>query len=138
MNMRYEEYGRGTIVFFCLGCLLAVCWVVGAVAKADEPAGAGVVHSAGDAVRGRQLFKNYGCFSCHGTEGQGASTGPKLAPGPLPLEAFRILVRNPANVMPPYSEKVLSEDELRDMHAFLASIGTVNPDELRKIGRGRP
>ena len=32
-------------------------------------------------------------WSCHGYEGQGAVTGPKLAPDPLPKEAFVAFTR---------------------------------------------
>jgi mono/diheme cytochrome c family protein len=135
--MRRVQRGREVVRLLFLECLTAMCLVAGTVGEADEPARAGGVQSASDVGRGRQLFKNYGCSSCHGTEGQGASTGPKLAPGPLPLEAFLVVVRNPANVMPPYSEKVLTESELRDIHTFLASITAPNPDQLREVGRGR-
>ena len=46
--------------------------------------GAGVALAA-DAARGKILFtEKYGCYQCHGTEGQGSPiTGPRLAPNPL-------------------------------------------------------
>ena len=41
-----------------------------------------------DVERGKQIFMRVGCYQCHGREAQGASTGPRLGPNPLPLAAF--------------------------------------------------
>ena len=63
-----------------------------------------------------------GCASCHGLEGQGAPTsGPRIGPNPLPLAAFIKYVRAPKNQMPPYTAKVMSDQELTDVRAFLAA-----------------
>ena len=79
---------------------------------------------ADDVERGRQLYMANGCFSCHGTVGQGGerSAGPKLAPEPYPFEAFRALVRTPSGAMPRMDAKHISDEQLRDMHGYLASI----------------
>jgi len=77
--------------------------------------------SDGDADRGRQTYTKVGCYQCHGREAQGASTGPRLGPGPIPLAQFTRYVRAPRNEMPPYTEKVLSDAELADIHAFVSS-----------------
>ena len=74
-----------------------------------------------DVERGRQTFMRVGCYQCHGREAQGASTGPRLGPGPLPLAAFTRAIRTPRNEMPPYSVKLLSDSELADVHAFVAA-----------------
>jgi mono/diheme cytochrome c family protein len=76
----------------------------------------------GDATRGKATFLRVGCWSCHGYEGQGAATGPKLAPGPRAWPAFSTFVRTTSGVMPPYTEKVVSTQDLADIHAYLASI----------------
>jgi len=82
----------------------------------------GVVRAADDAVdRGKATFLRVGCYQCHGREAQGASTGPRLGPSPLPLAAFTRAVRTPRNEMPPYSTKILSDTELEDVYAFVAS-----------------
>ncbi len=79
--------------------------------------------SAADAARGKEIYVKVGCYSCHGYAGQGASTGPKLAPDPMPPEALATYIRNSApTLMPPYSEKVLGDAEVADIHAYLASI----------------
>jgi len=80
---------------------------------------------AADAVKGKADFMKYGCWQCHGTEGQGSaitSAGKVLAPDPMPLETFIAFVRSTDRAMPPYSEKVLPNEDLADMHAYLSTI----------------
>jgi cytochrome c5 len=75
---------------------------------------------AGNAAAGRKTFIKTGCNSCHANEAQGAApTGPRLAPNPIPFAAFARYVRAPRANMPPYGEKVLSDQDLADIHAFL-------------------
>jgi mono/diheme cytochrome c family protein len=77
---------------------------------------------AGDPVKGKATFARVGCFECHGHQGQGGFTGPKLAPDPLPYDALAAFVRSSSGQMPPYSAKILSDDELGDIFAYLESI----------------
>jgi mono/diheme cytochrome c family protein len=79
---------------------------------------------AADAARGKILFtQKYGCFQCHGTEGQGSPvTGPKLAPNPLPYEALSAFVRTSNGPMPPFREAILPNADLQDIYAYLQSI----------------
>src|SRR5438270_7707411 len=79
---------------------------------------------AADAAKGKVLFnEKYGCFQCHGTAGQGSpATGPKLAPSPLPQEAFTAFVRTTNRQMPPYKEAILPNEDLADIYAYLQSI----------------
>ena len=73
--------------------------------------------------QGRLLYTNFGCYACHGYEGQGAAiTGPRIAPDPLPMAAFTEVIRRPPNVMPAYSPDVLSDEDLQRIHTFLQSI----------------
>jgi mono/diheme cytochrome c family protein len=75
---------------------------------------------AGDVEKGKTVYATNGCAECHGLEGQGAPTsGPRIAPNPLPLAAFIKYVRAPKNQMPPYTAKVMSDEQLRDVRAFL-------------------
>lgn len=81
-----------------------------------------------DAANGQKLFMAYGCYSCHGTQGSGSGdVGPKLAPEPVSLDAMRQEIRHPARAMPAYSEVVLKDSEISDIHAFLASIPKATP-----------
>ena len=75
----------------------------------------------GDAASGFRLFMTDGCYQCHGTVGQGG-VGPRLAPDPIPAEAIAQYIRNPADVMPPYIEKVLGDAGVADIYAYLASV----------------
>lgn len=70
---------------------------------------------------GHAQFLKYGCWQCHGTEGQGTSAGPKLAPEPLPYESFSAFVRSSSRQMPPFREQVLPDQDLQAIHAYLSS-----------------
>ncbi len=90
--------------------------------------------TAADAAKGKAAFMTYGCWECHGTEGQGSvitSGGKALAPDPLPYDTFAAFVRSSSRAMPPYSEKVLPDGDLADIHAYLASIP--KPKDASKI-----
>lgn len=76
---------------------------------------------AGDAAKGKLTFVKNGCFQCHGFVGQGGA-GAKLAPKPMPEEAFVNFVRTTNRQMPPYSEQILSNEDLADIYAYLQSI----------------
>src|SRR3954469_8751152 len=87
--------------------------------------GHGPALAAGNAGKGKAAFLKYGCWQCHGTEGQGSAAtgaGKVLAPDPLPLETFSAFLRSTNAAMPPYSEKVLPNGDLEDIHAYLSSI----------------
>lgn len=77
---------------------------------------------AASAENGKGVFMRAGCWQCHGTMGQGAMTGPRLAPDPLPFEALASFVRTSNRNMPPYRVQVLSDDDLADIYAYLQSI----------------
>src|SRR5262249_4809876 len=92
--------------------------------RAETPQGASPA-SAGNVQNGKALFLKNGCYECHGTVGQGG-TGPRLAPNPLPPDRLIAYVRKPMG-MPPYSAKVMSDNELTDVRAYLASIPAPPP-----------
>jgi ubiquinol-cytochrome c reductase cytochrome c subunit len=77
--------------------------------------------TAGNAETGKKLFVSYGCWQCHGYEGQGGAAGPRLAPRPSPFAGFSRYVRRPTNQMPPYTEKVVPNADLEHIHAYLMS-----------------
>ena len=68
-----------------------------------------------------------GCFTCHGTVGHGGAA-PRLAPNTLPLPGFTTWVRNGTpgfsflSGMPAFPAAVLSDEDLADMRAYLASL----------------
>jgi len=77
----------------------------------------------GNVEAGKKIFTRDGCYECHGHEGQGAvqGAGPRIGPPQLSFEAFSKYVRQPAGQMPPYTSKVISEQELADIYAYLQS-----------------
>jgi mono/diheme cytochrome c family protein len=77
---------------------------------------------AADAGKGKDLYVKNGCWQCHGFVGQGGTPGPKIAPDPMPAEAFVAFLRNSNRAMPPYREAILSNADIADIHAYLASI----------------
>ncbi len=75
--------------------------------------------------KGKDAYTKHGCWQCHGTIGQGSSItsqGKVLSNTELPYESFAAFVRTTNRAMPPYSEKILSNDELADIYAYLKSV----------------
>jgi mono/diheme cytochrome c family protein len=77
--------------------------------------------SAAPAPADRELFVRYGCYQCHGYEGQGGD-GLRIAPSPYPFEAFAAKVRKPANEMPAYAPEVLSDADLQALYRYVRAI----------------
>ena len=102
------------------------CWVIVAL-LASAPAAAqtaqGLGAPAGDAARGRKIYMEQHCYTCHGTVGQGGDrgAGPKIYPNPFPYVAFAQQVRKPRQAMPPYTEKNLPDQDLADIYHYLFS-----------------
>lgn len=72
--------------------------------------------------KGKVGYIQHGCWGCHGTVGQGALTGPRLAPEVKPLAFYSVFVRNSKAAMPPYQKAMLTDADLEDIHAFLLTI----------------
>jgi mono/diheme cytochrome c family protein len=90
---------------------------------------------AASAEHGKAAFMQHGCWQCHGTMGQGSiatSGGKRLAPDPLPWDTFSAFVRSSNRAMPAYSEKILSDGDLADIHAYLQSVP--KPPDVKSLG----
>ena len=75
---------------------------------------------SGNTDNGKRLFLKNGCYQCHGQAGQGGLAGARLAQIKLAQPAFIAYVRNPApGGMPPYRSKVMSDQELADVFAYI-------------------
>jgi mono/diheme cytochrome c family protein len=81
----------------------------------------------GNADNGRKLFAAYGCYECHGRQGAGASTGPRIGPPAISLAAILRYVRAPSGQMPPYTAKVVSDQDLADIYTYLKSFPMPQP-----------
>ena len=77
---------------------------------------------AGNTDKGKQLFMKQNCYYCHGTAGQGTRDGARLAATAMTADGLIRYVRKPAGAMPAYTEKLISDQELRDIHAFLKAL----------------
>jgi mono/diheme cytochrome c family protein len=88
----------------------------------------------GDAAEGKRLYLADGCFLCHGRAGEGGALNgpaPILAKTQMPFDGFKGQLRQPANDMPAYSEKVMSDKQIADIYAFVQSLpGRRPPNDL--------
>jgi mono/diheme cytochrome c family protein len=92
--------------------------------------------SASASEKGKELFVKNGCWQCHGFVGQGGGAGPRIAPDPMPLEAMSGFIRNSNRAMPPYREAVLPEADLKEIHAYLASVPKpADPKSIPLLGQ---
>ena len=108
-------------MFFVTIAAMVIALAMNASPRAQQ-ASTAPAPPAGDSENGRKTLVKYGCAQCHGREGQGAPiAGPRIGPGPLPFAGFAKYVRAPTGQMPPYTAKVVTDQELADIRAFLAS-----------------
>lgn len=108
---------------------LAVATIAGALLVG----GAGMLSAqttapTGNVAHGHQLFVAEGCYECHDYNGQGSGSrkpgvnpGPNLAPAPIPFAAFIKQVRTPRQSMPPYDSRLMTDQDVADIYAYLAS-----------------
>jgi mono/diheme cytochrome c family protein len=81
----------------------------------------------GDAATGKVLFTKIGCYQCHGYVGQGGRAGARIVPTPFKAQDLIRYVRRPAGEMPAYTEVSASDQELRDIYAYLKSFPPPKP-----------
>lgn len=74
---------------------------------------------AGTAQRGAAKYHDYGCVLCHGSVGQSSAFGNAALDPQIPIEGLRYKLRNKSGMMPVFSEKILTEQDVQDIHAFL-------------------
>ena len=75
----------------------------------------------------RALFVRFGCYQCHGYEGQGGEA-LRIAPSLYPFDAFAAKVRKPANEMPAYAPEVLSDTDLQALYRYVRAIPEATAD----------
>lgn len=134
-----------------LGVVLVSAWAVPSRLPAQapppggEPPPSGAANTAakpappapaGSVEHGRKLFAAYHCYACHGFTGE-TGPAPRLNPPPLDEAAFIAYLRNPATsyrdggfvsaVMPPYAADDVSDQDLADVYAYLASLPSTSP-----------
>jgi mono/diheme cytochrome c family protein len=111
-----------------LASVLAVALIAhgGAAAQAPPaPPAQPAAAPAGDAARGKAVYVRYSCYACHGYAGH-SGPGGRLVPMRFPLAAFGSFVRNPPT-MPPYTAKVLTDQQVADLWAYIRSLPVSPP-----------
>ncbi len=117
-----SKISRGAFIPFTAALIFLA--LAGARAQNNtEPGGKADAAPSGNRENGKKLFLSDGCFECHGKEGQGAAqvTGPRIGPPQISFEAFAKYLHHPTGQMPPYTGKVVSDQDLADLYAFLQS-----------------
>lgn len=71
---------------------------------------------------GKRLYNRDGCWECHGWAGQGGRDGARLADTALTTAQLTRYVRKPTGAMPAYIDKVITDQELADIWAYLKSM----------------
>lgn len=109
--------GRLGIVTLAVALVLAACGggVDGDANAAGEAAGSEL------AEQGLEIFRRVGCSACHGQNGEGG-VGPPLA-GHTEEQVFRQVRTPKGDVMPPFPPEKLSDDEVRAIAAWIATLG---------------
>ena len=82
---------------------------------------------AQNAENGKRIFVRDGCYECHGYAGQGTIAGARLAPPVLTAQGMIRYVRRPAGAMPAFTDKVLSDQEVNDIYAYLKTMPAPKP-----------
>ncbi len=82
-----------------------------------------VTSAPGNDQNGQRLYTSYGCYECHGGEGQGSTqtAGSRIGPPTIEFSTFVTYIRQPKGQMPPYTSKAVPDAELADIYAFLQS-----------------
>jgi mono/diheme cytochrome c family protein len=83
----------------------------------------------GNAQNGNRIYTADGCYECHGRVGQGSvQTGaPRIGPPALTIDAFARYIHAPTGNMPPYTSKVVADQDIADIYAFLKSLPPATP-----------
>src|ERR1700758_1708716 len=76
---------------------------------------------------GKRVFVRDGCYQCHGYAGQGTIAGARIGPPVLNAQGMIRYIRRPAGAMPAFTDKVLSDQEVNDIYAYLKTIPAPKP-----------
>ncbi|MBI2862721.1 MAG: cytochrome c [Chloroflexi bacterium] len=92
-------------------------------APAGTPGGGGAPSGLGDAARGKTVYST-NCAACHGANAEGG-VGPNLVASKVAVGQIKQQVRNGSanKVMPAFTASQISDADLDNLAAYLASIG---------------
>lgn len=108
-------------LFVVIPAILIFLSLTTSVAFAQDPA-------AGKTTWEKQVWQ---CSRCHGPQGEGLFARP-LANSTLTEDEWIAQVRNPRRFMPHFSEAQVSDQQIRDMHAYITALPDPTGDFQRK------
>ncbi len=101
--------------------MLAMCFaVLGACGSIEGDDLNEEILSAGTASAGTSVYAS-NCATCHGASLQGA-TGPALSANAFDANQIKTAVRNGKGTMPPFSQTLLTTQQLSDLVAYIATV----------------
>ena len=118
--------------------LIVLIVAASAALVAGEVIAAGQEPAAGNVENGKRLFEKQNCYYCHGTVGQGGRDGARIAATAMTARQLIRYVRQPAGSMPAFTEKLISDQELTDIRAYLKSLPEAKaPKDVPLLDRTR-
>jgi mono/diheme cytochrome c family protein len=99
-----------------LGCVTLV-----SVLLALAGSGLTAAQEDADAVRGKRMFSDAGCATCHGPSGRGA-VGPTLVPMERVFPDFSNVVREGIGEMPGQAEDNVTDEQIALVYEYLVGL----------------
>jgi mono/diheme cytochrome c family protein len=122
LERRGREGRREVLSFFASFALIVVAAPGLAASPSQTPSPPAQASAAsGNVENGKTLYVKYSCYACHGYEGHGTGPATRLVPMRMNLPGFSAYLKNPRQ-MPPYTSKVLSDEQAADIWAYIKSI----------------
>jgi mono/diheme cytochrome c family protein len=84
-------------------------------------AGTALAQGGGDPVKGKTLWEQRNCKSCHGLMGEGKYAGPRAGDGKSAADWIK-QVRTPRQNMPAFDVAHISDAEITDMNAYMQTL----------------
>ena len=98
--------------------------LVGVIASALIASTVAGAQPTPNAATGRRRFEKDGFLPRHGSAAHGGRAGARRAATAMNAPAFVRYVRRPFGAMPAFTAKVLPDEELADIYAYLKSLPT--------------
>jgi mono/diheme cytochrome c family protein len=109
------------VISFGFMLAIGLALAIGILASATPEVNA---QATGDPARGLQVMQANNCLGCHGGPQLTGNIGPRLAGTSLTYEQFLAKVRSGGGRMPPYPASAVSDEDVRNVHAYARSLST--------------
>ena len=117
MNVHEGSFTRSATVGLSL--VMASCLVACGSGRRSEPVIGPLQLSTREEVHGEIAFMKH-CNSCH--PGGDAGLGPAINHKPLPAAMIHLQVRQGLGGMPSFPATMVSNEDIRAIHAYLAAV----------------